>query len=207
MSEEGIFSLVVHGKPEPRGSKASRVLYKDRKEKVPHRRPDGTIMSVVYDTNEHASLKWMRHVEITARAKWQGPPLSDVGLDAVLTFFVERPPTSHYGTGRNVRIVKESAPARPIVRPDLDKLGRSTLDALTGVVWHDDSQIVGLSMDKRYAVPLSEQDDGQGVVIKVALASQQRAGDLPIDLRTRWISPNDDESSYPQDSLLADAAG
>lgn len=37
------------------------------------------------------------------------------------------------------------------VRPDVDKLERAILDALTGVVWKDDSQVVSLRAGKRYA--------------------------------------------------------
>jgi crossover junction endodeoxyribonuclease RusA len=35
-------------------------------------------------------------------------------------------------------------------RPDLDKLARSLLDALTGVVIRDDAQVVALDVAKRY---------------------------------------------------------
>lgn len=35
-------------------------------------------------------------------------------------------------------------------RPDLDKLTRAVLDALTGRVWKDDSQVVSLTVSKRY---------------------------------------------------------
>lgn len=37
-------------------------------------------------------------------------------------------------------------------KPDVDKLTRAVLDALTGVVWQDDSQVVDVSATKRYAV-------------------------------------------------------
>jgi len=36
-------------------------------------------------------------------------------------------------------------------RPDLDKLCRAALDALTGVLWKDDSQVYALSALKTYA--------------------------------------------------------
>lgn len=200
------FELTVRGKPEPRGSKSSRVIYTDPKNKVPKRYDDGSIMSVVFDTNEGPSSKWMRHIEIAARARWRGDLLEDVALDVVLAFFLERK-DSHYGTGRNRRLVKNSSRARPHVRPDDDKLARPVLDALTGVVWKDDGQVCGLSVDKWYAVPLSASDDGQGVVIQVALTAQQRAVDLPLEQRMRWIEPNDADASFPQDTLLADACG
>lgn len=38
-------------------------------------------------------------------------------------------------------------------KPDLDKLTRAVGDALTGVLWNDDSQVVDLQVRKRYAPP------------------------------------------------------
>jgi Holliday junction resolvase RusA-like endonuclease len=39
----------------------------------------------------------------------------------------------------------------PCVRPDVDKLCRALLDALTGVAYDDDGQVVALSVRKIYA--------------------------------------------------------
>lgn len=41
----------------------------------------------------------------------------------------------------------------PSVRPDIDKLVRSTLDGCTGVLWADDSLVVELHAVKTYADP------------------------------------------------------
>lgn len=60
-------------------------------------------------------------------------------------------PKGHWGTGRNADRLKPSAPAWPATKPDVDKLERAVLDALTGVLWADDSQVVMLSADKVYA--------------------------------------------------------
>ena len=38
-----------------------------------------------------------------------------------------------------------------VKRPDLDKLCRAALDACTGVLWKDDSQVYSLGATKRYA--------------------------------------------------------
>lgn len=38
----------------------------------------------------------------------------------------------------------------PVVKPDLDKLLRATLDALTGVLFHDDAQVVEVTTRKIY---------------------------------------------------------
>ena len=61
-------------------------------------------------------------------------------------------PKGHYGTGRNVGIVKPGQPFRPNVRPDIDKLLRSTFDALGEAgVWCDDAQVVSARTSKVYA--------------------------------------------------------
>jgi len=39
----------------------------------------------------------------------------------------------------------------PCVRPDVDKLIRALMDALTGIAYHDDGQVVALSVRKIYA--------------------------------------------------------
>jgi len=41
----------------------------------------------------------------------------------------------------------------PTVKPDADKLARALFDALTGVAWVDDAQVVTHSIDKRYCAP------------------------------------------------------
>lgn len=38
----------------------------------------------------------------------------------------------------------------PAVRPDLDKLCRSLLDGMTGIIFKDDCQVVSLHAEKRY---------------------------------------------------------
>ena len=57
------------------------------------------------------------------------------------------------------------AARRPHVkRPDVDKLARAALDALTGVVWKDDSQVYALSAVKHYA----RDDQPPHVTISIA---------------------------------------
>ncbi|WP_065868839.1 RusA family crossover junction endodeoxyribonuclease [Pediococcus claussenii] len=40
---------------------------------------------------------------------------------------------------------------RPTERPDIDNLFKAVTDACTGVVWHDDNQIVSTNSEKHYA--------------------------------------------------------
>jgi len=54
-------------------------------------------------------------------------------------------------------------PANQYPPIDLDKLLRTVFDALTGVIYADDKQVVYVKMTKRYALSL---DEGPGVHIK-----------------------------------------
>jgi Holliday junction resolvase RusA-like endonuclease len=50
----------------------------------------------------------------------------------------------------------ESCPkkrALPVVKPDLSKLVRAAEDALTGIIYHDDAQIVQIEAYKFYELP------------------------------------------------------
>ena len=59
-------------------------------------------------------------------------------------------PKAHYRAGEKAKGLKASAPGLPTGRPDLDKLLRTILDALTGVAWADDSQVVSIEAAKIY---------------------------------------------------------
>jgi Holliday junction resolvase RusA-like endonuclease len=58
---------------------------------------------------------------------------------------------AHYRKSRGVVSLKPNAPNRPVVKPDLLKLARGAEDAMTGVVYRDDSQIVIEQLEKVYA--------------------------------------------------------
>lgn len=66
-----------------------------------------------------------------------------------LLFRFARPKGHHNAKGQ----LRPSAPASHVTRPDLDKLCRSTLDGLTGVLFHDDSQVAFMVASKEYALP------------------------------------------------------
>jgi Holliday junction resolvase RusA-like endonuclease len=79
-------------------------------------------------------------------------PLLDGPLRVAFTFYRPRP-RSHYGAGRNAGAAKPSAPRFPSTRPDVLKLARGVEDALTGVVWTDDTRIVTEELRKRWGEP------------------------------------------------------
>jgi Holliday junction resolvase RusA-like endonuclease len=86
----------------------------------------------------------------------------DGAVGSQITFFMPRP-KSHYGSGKNATTLKPSAPLWPATMPDIDKLLRAVFDALTDAqVWHDDGQVVFVTMTERY-----ENAAGPGVEITV----------------------------------------
>jgi crossover junction endodeoxyribonuclease RusA len=87
---------------------------------------------------------WRANVTAVAAEAWDGrPPLEGpVALTVIVSF---ARPASHYGTGRNTLVLKESAPSCPIGHQygDLDKLLRGVIDGITDAgVWRDDKQVV-----------------------------------------------------------------
>lgn len=72
-------------------------------------------------------------------------------------------PKSHYGTGKNSSQLKGSAPVEHAQRPDIDNLVKAAMDAMNGVLYDDDKQVVSLSASKVWAL----QPDQAGVVLTV----------------------------------------
>lgn len=92
---------------------------------------------------------WRDSVTYAARAACrQDCDLQTGPLTATLTFWFPRP-KSHY---RANGLLKPNAPTYKSSAPDVDKLARAVLDAITGSgLWHDDAQVAGLQLTKRYA--------------------------------------------------------
>jgi Holliday junction resolvase RusA-like endonuclease len=124
--------FVVFGRPQQKGSKRAFVV-KGR--------------AVMADANVKAK-PWASQVTAAAREAYQGDLLRDA-VEVDLGFFFARP-KSHFGVRQTVL---PSAPRHMITAPDCDKLCRCALDALTGVVFKDDSQITLLTARKGYGEP------------------------------------------------------
>lgn len=138
--------FTIYGEARPAGSKQSFPVLGVGGE--PIRSDTGRIITRVKHDNPKTS-DWMTHVANTAGNRMAGNPLLDGPLKLTLVFCRTRP-KSHFGTGRNAGKLKESAPRLPVTRPDTVKLTRAVEDALTGVVWRDDSQVTTHVLLKRY---------------------------------------------------------
>lgn len=101
-----------------------------------------------------ALAPWRERVALFSAEAWGARPmLSGVPLRVALDFVMHRPS----GTPKT----RPTPPA--IKRPDADKLARACLDALTDVVFADDSAAIDLRVTKRIAEP----DEQPGVLITV----------------------------------------
>lgn len=87
------------------------------------------------------------------------------GPVSISLVFVFARPKGHFGK----RGLLPSAPIAHLVKPDVDKLARAALDALTGTAFTDDSQVVRLTAMKRYAVG----DEPIGMVAEVSPLHEQ----------------------------------
>jgi len=136
--------IIVLGTPAPQGSKRGYAV-----------KAKGAYTGKVAQVESSAKVKpWRMAVkyaamEVRAANHQQVPMASAVTIEVI--FRLPRP-KGHFGTGRNAGLLKPSAPWFPTGRPDLDKLLRSTFDALGEAgVWGDDAQVVDVSAAKVYA--------------------------------------------------------
>lgn len=93
---------------------------------------------------------WMQTVKWAAIQKYDRMVLLESPLKLKIVFYFLHP-KGHFGTGRNAGILKDSAPAYPAKYPDLSKLTRAIEDALTGIIWKDDKQVVQHETIKLYS--------------------------------------------------------
>jgi len=61
-------------------------------------------------------------------------------------------PKQHHVAGNRENPLRKNAPAWHTSKPDVTKMVRAVEDALKGIAWHDDSQVVQQVNRKRYAM-------------------------------------------------------
>lgn len=131
-------TLTIFGTPQPAGSKRGFAF----------RRANGSTGVAISDANPK-SRDWKEQVASAARVVYAGD-LLEGPLSVAFRFYRPRP-KGHFGKrGLNAH---GSATPFPIGRPDVLKLSRGVEDALTGVVWRDDAQIVHETIVKSWGEP------------------------------------------------------
>lgn len=123
-----IAEFFVAGEPKTKGSTQS----------IPYRAKDGNLRVNTFNASKGAAA-WERVARLSALEAWPHDAPYKGAVEIELGFVLRRPKT-----------VKVRKRPLPIVKPDLDKLVRSVLDALSGVVFEDDAQVTGLMTVKRY---------------------------------------------------------
>lgn len=144
----------VLGEPKTAGSKTSGVAMRfDPKQgkKVPIVE-NGKFKTFTKDSSGKPGKDWRNQVAAAGAEVMGDDERFDGPLYVEMTFLRERS-SSHFGTGRNAGVLKDSAPLYPAKRPDVLKHARAVEDALTGIVWKDDSRIVAGPNEKVFAAP------------------------------------------------------
>jgi Holliday junction resolvase RusA-like endonuclease len=107
--------------------------------------------------------KWMREIATVARMACKTP--LDGCVELRLDFFMPRP-DYHYTKIDGKRVLRNDAPYWHTTTPDGTKMVRCAEDALKGIAWHDDKQVVIKHDSKRYA-------EEPGVLIRITSVSSQ----------------------------------
>ena len=127
-----MIEFTVYGLPQPKGSARAFVIPGNG-----GRKPRAVV------TSDNPKAKpWAADIKREAAAAC-GQKLfeREVPLRVMVSFAVTRP----------ISAKPEKRPY-PVVKPDVDKLARTVLDALVGIVMVDDAQVVQLHVTKRYAL-------------------------------------------------------
>lgn len=90
-------------------------------------------------------MAWRNAIATEARAALHDAAALGGAVKVNVTFHLPRP-KGHFG----VRGLLPAAPAEPTTKPDIDRLVRAALDAMTGVLFVDDAQVVELHVRKCY---------------------------------------------------------
>jgi hypothetical protein len=137
-----ILSFFVPGIPRTRGSKRA-FLYK--------RRSDGKQCAALADDSGEAGDAWFTLVRDLALLAWgdNRAPLTQV--IALVLVFERMRPKAHFRTGTHAGVLRPDAPPWPLGKPDLFKTTRAVEDAMSSVVYRDDSQICMEVVTKRYS--------------------------------------------------------
>ena len=135
-----MIDFFVPGLPKPAGSKKGFA--------IPNKQRPGKHRVIITDDTGAPGKAWRADCKIYARDAHGGPPLRGA-ISAMFIFTLPRP-KAHYGTGKNRGKLKGSAPKAHTIRPDTTKLIRAVEDALSGIIWKDDAQIIRQTGVKEY---------------------------------------------------------
>src|SRR5262245_37813289 len=142
----------VPGRPIPQGSVRAMIV----------KRGGRNIPTVMNTAGNPPLAAWRMKVTANARQALENQgwtPVEDGGAVGIKIVFLLDRPKHHFGTGRNATLVKDSSPEYPAGKPDIDKLVRAILDALTDAgVWADDSQVCYVLASKTWTNDINRRE-------------------------------------------------
>jgi Holliday junction resolvase RusA-like endonuclease len=116
---------------------------------------------------EPKAQKRHRHVRMGNFVRQYDPSASDKGdflsivqynapkepfcgaLAVAIRFYFTRP-KSHFKTGKNSHVMKDTAPLWHTSKPDVDNMAKFLMDSLNKIYWKDDSYIADCWITKQY---------------------------------------------------------
>lgn len=104
----------------------------------------------IYEQSSKKLKVWRELVALTAKAVLRGEEPFETAVRVDLGFHLPRPKSDFRSNGE----LKANVARVHVVRPDIDKLTRAVLDAVTGKFFNDDSQVIELHVQKWWS------DDG-----------------------------------------------
>jgi Holliday junction resolvase RusA-like endonuclease len=141
-----ILAFTVYGLPQSKGSMKPRIV----------RTKDGRQIPIVTDSNRGVR-SWEQLIKAAASQTIATFPHNDwrlfaLGVRLSIAFYLPRPQKYDAPKYRGAFVPHCTA-------PDLDKLARAVLDALTAIVYHDDKQVTELVAAKYYAIDTAARVD------------------------------------------------
>lgn len=101
--------------------------------------------AAVYEAKEDTMYKENLAAQVVAqRPNFIGV---DLAVEIEMHFYLSRP-AYHFGV-KGLKPRFETA--KPLGKPDVDNMVKAVKDSLTGIVWHDDCQVVKVIAEKHYA--------------------------------------------------------
>lgn len=88
------------------------------------------------------ALAWAAKTEMAGKEPFSGPVSVTIGANMPIPLSWSRTAHQEAITGQR----------RPAVKPDADNIAKAVLDALNGIVFHDDKQVVEMMVMKKYGV-------------------------------------------------------
>jgi Holliday junction resolvase RusA-like endonuclease len=165
----------VNGEPAPQGSTRAFAV---RKGGVPTGR---TVVTAANKRTRPWRDSIMAEAAEAIRMGQRVPGACEGAPVTVNISFMLKRPASHYGQGRNAARLLPSAPLWPAVRPDVDKLCRAVLDALSDMgIYRDDAQVISLTAIKTYATP----GTSPGALIQISGADARTMKEAGYGART-----------------------